>query len=75
MNDWKREDRVLVELPDHWGVAGPRGRMHWFPGTVAEVDPPGRVPGVRVILDVLVNGVDNCYATHGELRREAEGLP
>lgn len=65
---WRPGDRASVQLPDRKGLAGRVGSMHWFPGTVAEVDPPGSPPGVRVKLDYAVNGLGDCYATHGELR-------
>lgn len=60
---WKPGDRVEVFLP----VKGRNGRFR-FGGTVREVDPPGLPPGVRVDLDETVNGVQNCFATHAELR-------
>lgn len=41
-------------------------------GTVREVDPPGLPLGVRVDFDGEVNGVNHCYATHGELVRGDE---
>jgi hypothetical protein len=66
--NWAPGDRVLVELPDLDGVLGYRGRMHWFPGTVRDVD-SGPRPGVRVDLDDPLNGLSDCYASHAELRR------
>lgn len=59
-----------MRLPDLDGLMGYRGRRQWFAGMVREVDPPGiGVPGVRVDLDAPpVNGADDCYATHAELR-------
>ncbi len=65
---WEPGDRVLVELPDANGAQ--RGRWRSFAGTVREVNPPGLRPGVRIDLDVPVNGVRDCYATHAELRRQ-----
>lgn len=69
--DWKRGDRVMVCLPDKGGVKGGVNSHAWFGGTVREVDPPGRRPGVIVDLDYPVNGVGDCYATHAELRAPA----
>lgn len=66
---WKPGDRVLVRLPDRNGLRGRHGSHNWFPGTVRDIDTGSR-PGVRVDLDFPVNGVSDCYATHGELRRE-----
>jgi hypothetical protein len=40
---------------------------------VRAVDEPDLPPGVRVDLDREVNGVRDCYATHGELRPEVPG--
>jgi hypothetical protein len=69
---WKPGDRVGVRLPDRDGIKGLRGSMAWFSGTVRGVDPPGRRPGIVVDLDYPVNGVQDCYATHAELRPEVE---
>lgn len=66
--DWKPGDRVRVFLPDDSSLHK-RGR--WFTGSVREVDPPGLRPGVRVDLDVSVNGLRDCYATHAELEPES----
>lgn len=68
MNDWKIGDRVIVRLPDNHGDYGVRGRAKDFPGTVVGVNNHDH-PGVSVHLDQRVNGVRDCYATHGELRR------
>jgi hypothetical protein len=64
---WQPGDRVIVRLPDK---SAPYGRDVDVHGTVREVDPPGLRPGVKVDLDREVNGVGDCYATHGELRAE-----
>jgi hypothetical protein len=58
---WYPGDRVMLMLPD--------GRR-WRPdvevtGTVRAVDDRG----VYVDLDRMINGVNNCYATHHELTR------
>ena len=56
---WRVDDRVTV---------CPTGReIDRVYGTVTDVDPPGLRPGVRVQLDVPVNGVTICFATHDEL--------
>lgn len=70
MADWKPGDRVIVRLPDRSAYRKRDVDVH---GTVREVDPPGSRPGVRVDLDREVNGVRDCYATHGELRPEGTG--
>ena len=70
MSEWKPGDRVLVHLPDKNGIRGRKNAHAWFSGTVRAVDPPGPLPGVIVDLDQPVNGVPDCYATHGELRSE-----
>jgi hypothetical protein len=62
---WKPGDRVKVLLPARG--TGPGHKPVWIAGTVRDVDEPGLPPGVRVDLDVLVRGVRDCYATHGEL--------
>lgn len=70
---WKPGDRVIVRLPDKRRQPGTRGgwsRDVDVHGTVREVDLPGRHPGVVVDLDREINGVRDCYATHGELRPE-----
>jgi hypothetical protein len=67
---WSPGDRVRVWLPDDTRPRGPGYRSAWFTGTVREVDPPGLPPGVRVDLDKPVNGVQDCFATHAELKRE-----
>ena len=67
MSAWKPGDRVKVRLPDRSGLAGRVRGNYWFAGTVREVD-TGPRPGVRIDLDVPVNGVRDCYATHAELR-------
>lgn len=59
---WSPGDRVQLVLADK----SARNRDVLVSGTVTEVDPPG-MPGVRVRLDRLINGVDNCLATHQEL--------
>lgn len=66
---WQPGDRVKVRLPDKNGVSGHPGSWQWFTGTVRVVDSPGHRPGVVVDLDYPVNGVQDCYATHAELRR------
>jgi hypothetical protein len=67
---WRPGDRVIARLPA--GQATGYGRRHAdVHGTVRAVDEPGLPPGVRVDLDDEVNGVRDCYATHGELRPEA----
>lgn len=63
---WAPGDRVTISLPDK---SAPYGRHVLVPGTVREVDPPGLPRGVRVDLDWTVNGVQDCFAAHGELRR------
>jgi hypothetical protein len=71
---WKPGDRVIVRLPDRRLRRGGSGfREVDVHGTVREVDPPGLRPGVRVDLDREINGVRDCYATHGELRPEVPG--
>jgi len=67
MAEWKPGDRVEVRLPDKNGLRGRIGSHNWFAGTVRDID-TGNRPGVRVDLDVTVNGLGDCYATHGELR-------
>jgi hypothetical protein len=70
---WQPGDRVVVRLPDKRRASGMRGggsRDVDVHGTVREVDLPGQPPGVKVDLDREVNGVRDCYATHGELRPE-----
>lgn len=69
---WKPGDRVIVHLPDKSLKRGRAGGIleadvH---GTVREIDLPGQPPGVKVDLDREINGVRDCYATHGELRPE-----
>lgn len=54
---WQVGDRVALTI-HHEQVSG----------TVTGVDKPGLPRGVRVRLDWLVSGVDNCYASHDELR-------
>lgn len=62
---WHPGDRVIVRLPDE------QLRRHVdVHGTVRVVDSPGHRPGVVVDLDEEVNGVPDCYATHGELQPE-----
>lgn len=56
---WRVGDRVSL-CP----TGRERDRVH---GTVLAIDEPGLPPGVRVQLDRLICGVDNCYATHDEL--------
>jgi hypothetical protein len=69
---WKPGDRVIVRLPDKSPPAvGTGSRQVDVHGTVREVDLPGLTPGVKVDLDREINGVRDCYATHGELRPEA----
>lgn len=70
---WAPGDRVVVMLPDRSARRGRGGHVPEIPvtGTVREVDPPGQPRGVLVDLDREVNGVRDCYASHGELRREA----
>lgn len=67
---WKPGDRVTVMLPDRDVRRGRGGRVTSVPvtGTVREVDPAGSFPGVLVDLDREVNGVQDCYASHGELQ-------
>lgn len=65
--NWNPGDRVRVCLPDRTRKMGPGFREAWFTGTIREVDPPGSQPGVRVDLDMPVNGVQDCFATHAEL--------
>ena len=60
--------RVSLVLP-----AGPYGRNARVAGTVEGIDTGGH-PGVRVRLDCVVNGVDNCYATYSELDPEVVNL-
>jgi hypothetical protein len=68
---WKPGDRVIVRLPDRNLRQGGSGfREVSVRGTVREVDTPGHRPGVKVDLDREINGVRDCYATHGELRPE-----
>lgn len=67
---WQPGDRVIVRLPDRSAPYGRRVDVH---GTVRAVDEPDLPPGVRVDLDREVNGVRDCYATHGELRPEVPG--
>ena len=67
---WKPGDRVIVRLPDKSAPYGRRVNVH---GTVLEVDEPDLPRGVRVHLDREVNGLHDCYATHGELRLEVPG--
>jgi hypothetical protein len=80
---WQAGDRVIVRLPDRDLPRGRGGgtRQVDVAGTVLEVDPaypPGvspaapshRWPGVVVRLDRTVNGADQCFATHAELRPE-----
>lgn len=62
---WKPGDRVQVQLP-----GGQYHRMTWVTGTVRGTDEHGLPPGVRVDLDYDVMGVQDCYATHSELRPE-----
>ena len=62
MADWKPGDRVRVWLSER------PGGWAWFSGTVEEVDPSDLPPGVRVDLDMPVNGVYNCFALHDELK-------
>ena len=65
---------MIVRLPDRALRVGSSGRRSVdVRGTVREVDPPGLRPGVRVDLDREINGVRDCYATHGELRPEVPG--
>ena len=66
--NWQPGDRVQVLLPDRLGLLGRRGSRAWFRGTVRAVDEPGALPGVRVDLDMPVSGVQDCYASHKELR-------
>jgi len=70
---WSAGDRVEVQLPDKGGLRGRVNSHNWFPGTVRDTD-TGTRPGVRIDLDFPVNGLDHCYATHGELRRQADVL-
>ena len=70
---WKPGDRVIVRLPDGRTPRGVSKREADVHGTVREVDLPGQPPGVKVDLDREVNGVRDCYATHGELRPEVPG--
>lgn len=68
---WQPGDRVIVRLPDRNLRQGGSGfRQVDVHGTVSEIDMPGQPPGVKVDLDREVNGVSDCYATHGELRPE-----
>jgi hypothetical protein len=60
--------RVSLVLP-----AGPHGRDSRVAGTVEGIDTAGH-PGVRVRLDRVVSGVDNCYATYHELDPEVVNL-
>lgn len=64
VNAWRIGDRVLV-APSGERKHGPG----WVSGTITAIDEAGVPLGVRVQLDWTVNGVDYCYATHGELRR------
>lgn len=64
--DWHPGDRVSVRLPDRHGIRGRPNAWAWWPGTVREVDPPGRRPGVIVDLDQPAN-TPECFATHAEL--------
>jgi hypothetical protein len=71
---WKPGDRVIVRLPDRNLRQGGGGyRSVDVHGTVRAVDLPGLRPGVKVDLDREINGVQTCYATHRELRREVPG--
>jgi hypothetical protein len=72
---WAPGDRVVVMLPDRDGRRLRGGAAPVVPvaGTVREADPPGQPRGVLVDLDRTVNGVQDCFASHGELRREADG--
>ena len=70
---WQPGDRVIVRLPDKQRGSGIRGGVSRdvdVHGTVREVDLPAQPPGVKVDLDREINGVRDCYATHGELRPE-----
>ena len=67
-HQWRPGDRVIVRLSDKSALYGREVDVH---GTVREVDPPGLHPGVKVDLDREVNGVQDCYASHSELRRAA----
>ena len=69
-HQWQPGDRVIVRLPDK---SAPYGREADVHGTVREVDLPGQPPGVKVDLDREINGVQDCYASHSELRRAASG--
>ncbi len=70
---WQVGDRVIVRLPDRSLERGRGGsiRQADVHGTVCGIDDGSR-PGVRVTLDREVNGIRDCYATHRELRPEAE---
>lgn len=72
LKSWKPGDRVIVNLPDKSlrRLRGAGFREVDVHGTVREVDLPGQPPGVKVDLDREINGVRDCYATHGELRPE-----
>jgi hypothetical protein len=79
--DWQPGDRVIVRLPDR---SLPRGQG----GSIRQVDVHGTIravdggvdaladasvgSGVHVDLDREVNGRRDCYATHRELRPEAD---
>lgn len=68
---WKVGDRVLWPHPERQGR---RNVTVNSPGTVTAIDEPGLPRGVRVKFDELVNGVDECYATHAELVPEKPQL-
>jgi len=60
---WQPGDRVELLLPD----CSLRKDV-WIQGTVREVDPLDLRPGVVVDLDRRVNGINDCFAAHSELR-------
>jgi len=70
MTVWKPGDRVIVRLPSKTPVRH-GGPYHMdVHGTVRDIDSGSR-SGVLVDLDEIVNGLQDCYATHGELVPEA----